>query len=369
MAPADAPTALNGICPYFTMFRLEFPLSVLGAGASPGDVVLDPFCGRGTTNYAGRVFGLSSFGAESSPVAVALTAAKLASTTPSAILHAARQILDEMEEPRDLPSGEFWEWAYHPEVLRTVCRLREGLLRDSTTDARHALRAIILGALHGPRPKGGPSHLSNQSPRTYAPKPRYAVRFWRTRGLRPENVDVLSLLELRAARYYGRTAVPVRGAVILADSRRRNTYAQLLSGHRVNWVITSPPYYGMNMYIPDQWLRHWFVGGPPRVDYSTVGQVAHSSPRAYATQLRQVWMHVGEVCEPSAKLAVRFGGIHDRKANPLSIIKASFAGTGWRIDSIRSAGTAAKGRRQALHFSGIQRNALEERDIQDVWDP
>src|SRR5687768_1933571 len=38
---------LNALCPYFTMFPLDFPLRALGR-AKPGDRVLDPFCGRGT---------------------------------------------------------------------------------------------------------------------------------------------------------------------------------------------------------------------------------------------------------------------------------------------------------------------------------
>ena len=46
-------TALNGICPYFTMFPLEFPLGVLLRHAKRGEAVLDPFAGRGTTLYAG----------------------------------------------------------------------------------------------------------------------------------------------------------------------------------------------------------------------------------------------------------------------------------------------------------------------------
>src|SRR5262249_14425531 len=44
-------TFLNGVCPYFTMFPLAFPFAVLRRHAAPGDLVLDPFCGRGTTGY------------------------------------------------------------------------------------------------------------------------------------------------------------------------------------------------------------------------------------------------------------------------------------------------------------------------------
>src|SRR5438105_2710002 len=123
-------TALNGICPYFTMFPLEFPYSILSGHGAPEDWVMDPFCGRGTTNYASRMLGLPSIGIDSSPVAVALSQAKLANTSPSAIVRAARQLLDDVVTPTEVPVGDFWEWAFDRDVLHTVCRLREGLRRD-----------------------------------------------------------------------------------------------------------------------------------------------------------------------------------------------------------------------------------------------
>src|SRR5262245_21662849 len=167
--------ALNAVCPYFTMFPLEFPLAVLRERAAQGDWVLDPFCGRGTTNYAARVLGLPSIGVDSSPVAVAIAQAKVANTTPHMIVAAAERILLAAKLDQAPPDGEFWQRAYRREVLIALCRLRADLLRDCRSAARKALRAIVLGALHGPRTKGRPSYFSNQCPRTYAPKPRYAA--------------------------------------------------------------------------------------------------------------------------------------------------------------------------------------------------
>src|SRR6185503_14717606 len=83
----------------------------------------------------------------------------------------------------DVPTGEFWNLAYHPDVLDALCRLRSSLLRNCRSNARKALRVIILGALHGPKQKTFPSYFSNQCTRTYAPKPKYAVNFWTSRGM------------------------------------------------------------------------------------------------------------------------------------------------------------------------------------------
>ena len=201
------------------MFPLRFPKGVLEGRAEPGDVVLDPFCGRGTTNYASRLLGLPTLGVDSNPVAVALSQAKLANVTPDEIVAEAERILSERHCPARMPRGDFWDLAYHPEVLDAVCRLREGLLSDALRDVGVALRAVVLGALHGPQPKvQAPTYLSNQCQRTYAPKPRYAVKFWRNKGMVPKQVDVLDVIKMRAVRYYGSESSVGRGAIRLGTA-------------------------------------------------------------------------------------------------------------------------------------------------------
>lgn len=344
------------------MFPLDFPLGVLRERAAQGDWVLDPFCGRGTTNYAARVLGLPSIGVDSSPVAVAIAHAKLVNTTPRRIVAAAERILAASRLAQAPPDGEFWQQAYRPEVLIALCRLRAELLRDCRSPARKALRAIVLGALHGPRTRGRPSYFSNQCPRTYSPKPRYAVSFWRERGLQPPEVDVIELIRTRAERYYAHQPVG-EGLVGLADSRDATAFAPA-GDRQPRWIITSPPYYGMRTYLPDQWLRNWFLGGESRVEYSNAGQLGHPSPGAYADQLRTVWKNVASVTASDAQLIVRFGGIADRKADPLSIIKSSLKESGWRIATVKPAGSAASGKRQSLHFA---RTSSAARDEYDVW--
>jgi hypothetical protein len=344
------------------MFPLEFPLGVLRERAARGDWVLDPFCGRGTTNYAARVLGLPSIGVDSSPVAVAIAQAKLANTTPQRVVATAKRILSTTGPAPAPPSGEFWQRAYRPEVLIALCRLRAELLRDCRSPTRKALRAIVLGALHGPRTKGRPSYFSNQCPRTYAPKPRYAVSFWRERGLQAPEVDVIELIRTRAKRYYVDQPSGT-GIVCLADSRDVATFASA-GDAQPRWIVTSPPYYGMRTYLPDQWLRNWFLGGESRVEYSNAGQLGHPSPAAYADQLRRVWKNVASIAAPDAQLIVRFGGITDRKADPLSIVKSSIKESGWKIATIKSAGSASSGKRQSLHFA---RTSSAARDEYDVW--
>ena len=330
------------------MFPLQFPLDILQNRATRGDSVLDPFCGRGTTNFAARLSELSSLGVDTSPVATAITSAKLATVDVPDIMSEARAILIQTEAT-DIPKAEFWEWAYHPEVLYRICQFRTALMRDCSSSARVALRGIILGALHGPRQKTFQSYLSNQSPRTYAPKPSYATRYWRRHGHRPAKVDALDIVERRANRYYG--SLPIgKGEVRLGDSRVPSSLTPDKNDSLFSWVITSPPYYGMRTYIPDQWLRHWFLGGSDRVDYTSEGQLLHSSPDEFVQDLRTVWNNVAEASTPDATMIVRFGGIAARQVSPLELAKASFRNSAWRLTTVKRAGSAREGKRQADAF-------------------
>lgn len=347
LAQSESQLALNAVCPYYTMFPLSFPLRIIASRGTPRGWVADPFCGRGTSNFAARLLGWPTIGVDSSPVAVAIAAAKLATTTAGRVVAAARSILAANLDSCAIPQGAFWTWAYHPTTLSSVCQLREALLRDCSSDTRLVLRAIMLGALHGPRTKHAPSHLSNQSPRTFAPKPAYAVRFWRKHGLRPAKVDVLEVIRVRAERFLRAVPDHVEGIIRHGDSRVGGSFMDVPIG----LVVTSPPYYGMRTYVPDQWLRAWFLGGPSEVQYrGSETDVRHASPGGFISDLRLVWQRLAERATSDARMVVRFGGINDRKADHVQMLKESLADSGWRLRTVVPAGDADSGRRQALQF-------------------
>ena len=358
--------ALNAICPYFTMFPLDFPCGVLASRAGPNDWVLDPFCGRGTTNFASRLLGLSTIGIDSDSVAAAATEAKLVSLNGGvdAIVRAAREMLNG-PSPREFPEGEFWRLAYRPEVLDALCRFREGFLDVELAPEQIALRGLLLGALHGPLRRSGTSwYFSNQAPRTYAPKPRYAVRFWRSRRLEAPRVDVVGLIAERARRYFSYAPSATHSVTRNGDSRMPEVVRDACERHRPTWVITSPPYYGLRTYQPDQWLRQWFLGGPAQTAYDVGPQLSHRSRDAFVKDLRSVWENVAAFTTDDARLIVRFGAINDRPVDPIEVLETSLEKTPWRLHRTVSAGTAARGRRQAVAFSSAPKAAaLPEYDF------
>lgn len=352
---------LNAICPYFTMFPLTFPLKVL-TRAKDNDIVYDPFCGRGTTNFAARLMGLYSYGVDSNPVAFAIAQSKLVRITPAEIISLCKEILIDTKL-NYLPSSEFWQWAYHENTLFDICKIR-GYLNSKIrlSEAEIALKAIMLGILHGPLLKEQSSYLSNQMPRTFATKPDYSVDYWKKRSLYPPHIDTASLVE-RKAHYVFNCQLPkkVSGKIIFGDSRKKLEKID----NKIDWIITSPPYFGMSTYEQDQWLRNWFLGGSENVEYSNKSQIKHWSERTFINDLSKVWANAAKKSKPGAKLVIRFGAIPSRSdKTPSELLKASLtmADSGWKLCTIKNAGKPMESRRQANQFKNTTGKYIEEID-------
>ena len=359
LAAYDPRHSLNAICPYFTMFPLEFPFRALRRVPDVKSVV-DPFCGRGTTLYAARATRRKSFGVDSSPVAVAISKAKLATTSRDAVLELARNLL-ENSNCAARPRGHFWQLAYEPSVLKNICVLRQGLSIEATPEAA-VLRAIVMGILHGPITDVG-SYLSNQMQRTFAPKPDYAIRFWNKRNMQAPKVDVLAAIERKARLVFRSSAFDFQDnssdSVIEGDASNSSTWKHAPAN--IDMVITSPPYYGMRTYVPDQWLRNWFVGGPETVEYSEKGSVPSSSPVDFAKVLAKVWDQIGARADGDLHMFVRFGVLPSRKLNARKLLFQSFEESrfAWKRVYTKCASTASSGRRQAAQMRGLNPAEIE----------
>jgi hypothetical protein len=360
--------SLNSICPYYTMFPLDFPLRVL-ARARRGQVVADPFCGRGTTLFAARQKSLLGYGIDTSPVATAISRAKLFSATAEDVLEAYDSLMQDIDD-QDVPEGEFWQMAFHEETMATLCRLRQALIDTEGVDEPAAisiLRGIALGALHGPLNKSGfpSSFFSNQMMRTFAPKPDYAVKFWKERDLLPPFSDVREVIKRRANRFLKEIPGDVQGAFVYhGDARLEDSYEHLPG--LIDWVVTSPPYYGMRTYEVDQWLRLWFIGGPEHPVYTNQNQLQHSDQETFVRDLASVWDHIAEMASPDICMIIRFGAIGSRKADYTEILHNSldYSMADWRHTASRRAGHSGDGKRQSIAMGKRgQSSTVEERDF------
>lgn len=323
----------HSLCSYFAMFPESFAEHWLARLTKPGDMVLDPFCGRGTLPFQALLMDRRAIGCDVNPVAYCVSRAKTCAPSSTALrrrltmLERAFNGAAYEEERRKLP--EFFSHAYRPATLRQILYLRSSLrFRESDTDCM--LAALVLGSLHGESARS-PSFLSNQMPHTISTKPAYSVRFWKQRHLRAPDRDAFALLR-RMIEFRYQTPAPRRRAVIIeGDMRSLPTSAQKFTD-KVRCVVTSPPYFDVTDFEEDQWLRLWFLGGPP---YPTSGRVSsddrHERRDGYWRLIADAWRMLGAVVAAKAHVVFRIGAVRISPRQLVDGLEATSSLSGRRV--------------------------------------
>jgi DNA modification methylase len=253
-----------GVGPYYAMFPVAFAEKVIIRHTAPGDVVLDPFAGRGTAVFSAAVHGRRGIGMEINPVGWVYSQAKLQPARQESVVERLAEIQRIAHRyrraARNAPS--FFRCCYQENVLQFLIAARRHLdWKNRKVDC--TAMAFLLVNLHGKRNDS----LSNQMRQTKSMSPAYAIRWWKERNMRPPEVDPLEFLLKRMEWRYAK-GIPqlVDSRVYLGDSAEilPQVARYWANRHkRARLLLTSPPYYGVTNYHYDQWLRLWLLGGPP----------------------------------------------------------------------------------------------------------
>jgi hypothetical protein len=304
---------LHALCPYFAMFPHTFAREHLLRYTSPGDVVLDPFSGRGTTLLESLLLDRQAVAVDINPVAACVTGAKARVPILSDI-EARLSLLEQEyktasiqrvdEERHALPP--FFKHAFQYRTLRELLFIRDRV-NWQKDDVDRFISALVLGSLHGETDKSS-SCFSNQMPRTISTKPDYSIRYWQEHGLRPPRRRVFEILKDRAQFRLQEGRPALSGVAVQADARETSAYLQGWRG-RVKAVITSPPYLDVTNFEEDQWLRLWFLGGLPRPTYGRISRDdRHNNKEAYWTFLAEAWQGMAGLLDKEAVIVCRIGG-------------------------------------------------------------
>jgi len=298
---------LHSICPYFAMFPEGFVAEQLYAYTRPDDVVLDPFCGRGTTVLESLLNNRQGLGTDINPVAACIAGAKANVPALKSVLARIDKLAEEFDKQtfRQQPQTEFFEQCFQRDTYSEVAFLREALVwRRRSTD--RFIAAVMLGILHGESHRSG-MYLSNRMPRTISTKPEYSVRWWRERGLQPPRRETFEVLRQATRFRFSQPPPERRGSVVLSDARR---CGQVLKKHTGNvaLIVTSPPYIDTTDYAEDQWLRLWFLGGEPRPMLRLHKDDRHTLAKNYWSFLEEVWRGCAPLLRDTARIVVRIGG-------------------------------------------------------------
>jgi hypothetical protein len=309
------------------MFPESFVATWIERLTRPGDYILDPFCGRGTTPFQALLMERKAIASDINPVAYCVTRAK----TNSPSLSTVRRRLTMLERKFDSDEWElacnqlplFFHWAYSSFTIRQVLYLRSEL-RWKSSDIDCFIAALVLGSLHG-ESSISPSYISNQMPRTISTKPAYSIKFWKERGLRPPVRNTFDILR-RQIDYRYKSEPPEGRATVWQMDMRELPRAKQMLPKNIRCVITSPPYLDVTSFEEDQWLRLWFLGGPPHPTYRKISRDdRHENPDAYWRMVADMWRTLGLILAPKADIVVRLGGKTYTPDRLIEMLRASSA--------------------------------------------
>lgn len=291
--------------PYYAMFPIDFAFHVVDKYSKPGDKILDPFCGRGSSIYAGSILGRYGTGIEINPLGWLYSNVKLQPARKEKVLTRLAEINDLKENyaVQVEDCNEFFRICYCDEVLKFLLAARENL-DWKNKNADRTLIAIIAIYLHAGLGEG----LSNQMKQTKSLGMQYSIDWWKKNNLTiPPEINPYEFIRNKIEWRY-KFGVPKRcnSIVKLGDSCKITSQMDKKEQNQYSLLFTSPPYCGITNYFMDQWLRLWLLGGPFEPEYSKEEHKGRFINKdKYKELLNTVFGNCATLMKPNATIYVR----------------------------------------------------------------
>ena len=258
---------------YRACFKPQLPRFFIDRFTEPGNVVYDPFAGRGTTPLEAALAGRVPIACDINPLTAVLLAPRLA--PPTLMDVRLRLAAIDFRLRVDVPDDHLV--FYHPDTLQQICALRDYLLqreRDhALDDVDRWIRMVAVNRLTGHSP-------GFFSVYTLPPNQATTVRSQRkineARTQVPPRRDVPGLI-LKKTKALLKDCDDQARAML--DSVRLGGQLLTRPAHStpeiqsasVDMVVTSPPFLNVVNYKMDNWLRCWFCAIDPETVHLTNG--------------------------------------------------------------------------------------------------
>lgn len=295
---------------YRACFKPQLPRFFIERLTLPGDVVYDPFMGRGTTPVEAALLGRIPFGNDINPLSLTLTQPRLRPPALSELEARLHEInFDDLDEfPEELLVF------YHPETLRQICALKKHFLstrnRQSVPAAsvENWLWMVALNRLTG----HSPGFFS-----VYTMPPNQAVSVAAQRKINekrkqtPPRRDVAKLILKKSKQLLTDVTPELKRTLARIADRARFTNLPAdatrdLPANSISLAITSPPFLDVVQYADDNWLRCWFLG----IDPESVRLTVPRKIEIWREAMTKVFRELHRVVKPGGHVAFEVGEVH-----------------------------------------------------------
>lgn len=225
--------------------------------SKPNDVILDPFCGKGTSLLEAALMGRRAIGGDISPEAVISTRAKTAAiTAATAANYIQGLVIPPRQEIGGIPSSV--SLFFHRQTLRQIVSIRDQLLVDMQKKNKSQVATFFMGVLLGLLHGHSALSLSLPCNQSFAMSPAYVRRYVKQHGLKRPIRDVKKCLLEKAIEILPFPCSMKPATIVEAPACRCDEYMSK-EDEKADLVITSPPYLNRQTYIRDARLRLWLL--------------------------------------------------------------------------------------------------------------
>ncbi|MBL7662559.1 site-specific DNA-methyltransferase [bacterium] len=248
--------SLHYIVSYRASFKPELPDFCIRRYSKPGAVVLDPFCGRGTTVLQANLLGRVGWATDVNPLAVLMAQAK---TQPARLDEVVLRLNDvDFRRPVDLTGyQENFAPFYHPDTYREMLNLK-AFLKKNRDRVNRFIELLALSRLHGHSP--GFFSVYSFPQISIPPQRQQAINL--KRHQEPEYRPIAPRIIRKCAQAlrdgFSQDFFHAASANFYAVSDSRNLSS--IPTNSVDLIVTSPPFLDKVDYLLDNWLECWFSG-------------------------------------------------------------------------------------------------------------
>jgi hypothetical protein len=314
-APAPLPTFINEFwtsrqraahslheVSYRACFKPQLPRFFIERLTRPGEVVYDPFMGRGTTGLEAALLGRVACGNDINPLSRVLLEPRL---QPPA-LDAVQARLATVDWGAGDPGPDEFLTFYHPDTLREICALQHHL-RDRRRQAAldvvdRWIEMVAVNRLTGHSPGFFSVYTlpPNQAASVTAQRKINAAR-----GQTPPRREVPALI-LRKSRALladgdGHARTPLPHQLMTGPA----SATPALRDGSVDLVVTSPPFLDVVNYAGDNWLRCWFCD----IDPAAVALTVPSRLDEWRREMTRVFQELARVVRRGGYVAFEVGEV------------------------------------------------------------
>lgn len=299
-----------------------------------GDLILDPYSGKGTAPYQACLMDRIGFGVDITPEAYVLTGAKVHTVKHNEAVDYLKSIRFGISKTNIKDVSSDVKVFFSTKTLAQILVIKERLLEDLGFEAgkidytngnvfhyaktkKEQLAQYWLGILAGIL-HGSSSHsLSLPCSHSFSMAPGYTKRYAKEHGLKKPDKNVIHCMVERSFYLQSAGTARITGKAYLGKAQELPKSWE----EKFDLIVTSPPYFTAQSYAWDNWLREWLLGFDFKEVRKQTTQTA--SYEKYSSAMNAFLKEAYRVLKPKKKAFVVVGDVNKKLGEEKIVIKTS----------------------------------------------